>query len=920
VSIELCGVSAEPCPSTSTSFDTMAGAGMADARAKGIVAISFLGGILLAAAMVAPSVWEPIPEPFFGLEKPVPVATPLPQQPAIAVSPAPKASPPVGDLSSMAAAMPAVVKPGPRPERLAMAPIPATAQELLSRQPAIAQVLPPRPAEARPPRRAPQPIADDASPPVPEPLVIEPADASSLKSLVTRVHIHRLAAEAPTASTAAIAETPSQPARIEPPVATDSLGAAPLPGAAWSDPDSVNWTDANAQPRLAASPGPGIGQPPGSGRLFDRLRKGERIFVRGRREGHDDDERLTALQSVPDVRRPGCLWPHPATLISDLHELHQTQPDGMRHEHVEAWSRDTLNTLGNVLLSAGPRDPAAATTLIVLGEAVHRGMELADRITEGSVASDTRRAALAVSRRVAIWRAAAGMLAAPLDSASGQEQAQPATRDPHLTARCEADVGRLLESLERYEISCGMVDAAVVKETMRTIEAASLPGAAAVVRAVDEHYLSPNVRVAVHQAFIEKLLPEAEEETGPVNEIISGRQVRGTRTVTRATAVRFVPDHDEIAMLLEIQGDITSRSVTDAGPVSLTSRAASSFVVRKPLKVSPHGLLFGPATGTASNNSQLAGIQTSFDAVPVMRSLVRQLAKSQHDDALPDVNREVINKIVARACRETDETAEPQLAELAERVRQKLWMPLVRLGLEPTPVVLETSASLATLRLRLAADTQVAAHTPRPRAPTDAHLNMQLHESAINNALERLALAGQRFSLENLCGHVCERIGIERLVPEDLPEGVEVTFARSEPVRVTCADGLVQVRVTLEALESSRRNWYDVIAQVSYRPVVAGPQVFLEREGPIRISGPGHQGRMEIALRTIFGKIFPKERPLPVVPERFVANPRLEGMRAVQAVSHDGWFALALATREPPATVAAPQKNTEQASRPAIFR
>ncbi len=820
----------------------------------------------------------------------------------------------------MAAAMPAVVKPGPRPERLALAPMPATAQELRSRQPAIAQVLPPRTGEGRPPQPAPEPIANEASPSVSEPLVIEPADASSLKSLVTRVHIHRLAAEEPAASATAVAETPSRPARIEPPLATDSLGAAPLPGAAWSDPDSVNWTDTSAEPRLAASPGPAAGLPPGSGRLFDRLRKGDRIFVRGRREDHDDDERVASLQSVPDVRRPGCLWPHPATLISDLHDLHHTQPDGMRHEHVEAWSRDTLNTLGNVLLSAGPRDPAAGTTLIVLGEAVHRGMEVADRITEGSVASNTRRAALAVSRRVAIWRAAAGMLAAPLDAGTGQEQAQLATRDPHLTARCEADVGRLLESLERYEISCGVVDAAVVKETMRTIEASSLPGSAAVVRAVNEHYLSPNVRVAVHQAFIEKLLPEAEQETGPVNEIISGRQVRGTRTVTRATAVRFVPDHDEIALLLEIQGDITSRSVTDAGPVSLTSRAASSFVVRKPVKVSPHGLLFGPATGTASNSSQLAGIQTSFDAVPVMRSLVRQLARSQHDDALPDVNREVINKIVARACRETDETAEPQLAEMAERVRQKLWMPLVRLGLEPTPVVLETSASLATLRLRLAADTQVAAHTPRPRAPADAHLNMQLHESAINNALERLAIAGQRFTLEDLCHHVCERIGIDRLVPEDLPEGVEVTFARSEPVRVTCVDGLVQVRVALEAVESSRRNWYDVIAQVSYRPVVAGPQVFLEREGPIRISGPGHQGRMEIALRTIFGKIFPKERPLPVVPQRFVANPRLEGMRAVQAVSHDGWFALALATREPPATVATPPGSTQEASRPTIFR
>ena len=618
MSIELCGASAEPCPSTQFGFDTV-GAGMADARAKGIVAISFLGGVLLAAALVVPGGWEPVPEPFFGLEEPVPVAAPLPQQPAIATPPSPQASPPVGDLSSMAAAMPAVVKPGPRPERLALAPIPATAKELRSRQPAMAQAVPPRPAEARPPRPAPPPIADDASTPISEPLAIDPADASSLKSLVTRVHIHRLTAEEPAASTTAMPESPSQPARIEPPVATDSLGAAPIPGAAWSDPDSVNWTDASAPPRLAASPGPASGQASGSGRLFDRLRKGERIFIRNRRDPPGDDHRLATLQDLPDVRRPGSLWPHPVTLIADLHDLHHTPPDGLRHEPVEGWSRDTLNTLGNVLLSAGPRDPSAATMLIVLGEAVHQWMELADRINEGGVASTTRRAALAVSRRVAVWRAAAGMLAAPPAGDPDSEQAQPAAHDPLLMARSEADVGRLLESLERYETSCGAADAAVVKEALRTIEASSLSGAAAVVRAVTDHYLSPNMRLAVHQQFVEKLLPEPEETTGPVNEIINGRQVRGTRTVARTTGVQFVPDHDEIAMLLEIQGDISSRSVTDAGVVSLTSRGASNFIVRKPIKVSSQGLLFGPATGAASNNSQLAGIQTSFDAVPVMR-------------------------------------------------------------------------------------------------------------------------------------------------------------------------------------------------------------------------------------------------------------------------------------------------------------
>jgi len=69
----------------------------------------------------------------------------------------------------------------------------------------------------------------------------------------------------------------------------------------------------------------------------------------------------------------------------------------------------------------------------------------------------------------------------------------------------------------------------------------------------------------------------------------------------------------------------------------------------------------------------------------------------------------------------------------------------------------------------------------------------------------------------------------------------------------------------------------------------------------VQIGGPGHEGRMEIALRTVFGKIFAKERPVPLVPVKVTENPRLVGLRAVQAVATDGWLAIALA--EPRADV-----------------
>jgi hypothetical protein len=238
---------------------------------------------------------------------------------------------------------------------------------------------------------------------------------------------------------------------------------------------------------------------------------------------------------------------------------------------------------------------------------------------------------------------------------------------------------------------------------------------------------------------------------------------------------------------------------------------------------------------------------------------------------------------------------------MADQIREKLWRPLVTLGLEPTPVALETTEDVASVRLRLAATTQLAAHTPRPRAPADALVSFQVHETVANNALGQFGFAGQRLELPELARLVCERLGIDPYVPDDLPEGVAVTFARDEPLRLECRDGLVRVRVALEAFECGRRNWYDIVAKVAYRPVAKGAQVWLEREGPVQISGPGHQGRMEIGLRTVFGKIFAQSRPIPLVPEKVIENPRLASLRAVQSVATDGWLAIALA--EPQANV-----------------
>ena len=873
-------------------------------RGGHIVAAAFVSGLSFALAVTGPAAWEPPPESIFQIDDAGDGDRNNAVKVAIEDVPVEAERPPIAVEENLPAAAvllaskPTPPPPTPLPERLALADAPAPIGHAI-----IAQALP---TSVRDDVRVeqpatPQPMAT-AGPLLPTPVVphevgdeaVVPAESPSLRALVTRLQAEHLPAPAADASLP-----------IERP--RESPAAAPLPGEAWTDPDGVNWSESPA-PGQPAEPTPRGGRllgriadrraefrgdsssgadasavPPGAGRLLDRVR--DRI---AQRPSHD---RPAAGGAAAMPTNDGTQWPMPEALIGQLRQLAvsgDTSP-------AATWAADTLGSLATATDTSGPGDTAGEAPLIVLGDRVPEGMKIADDTPDAPLASQIRRAALALARRVAVWRAAA--------SCCAEYEAAPAAVagaevGPGLAAACTTiEVARLLDGLERYEVSRDPADAARVRESLRAVVATTLPAARALDRAVHDHYLSPNVRIAINDAFVEKMLPESTVTTGPLQDYVLGRKVRGTKTVEQSTAIRFTPHPTEIRLELLVMGEVASRTVTNAGSVAIHSRGLSTFTVFKPLEVSPRGLSFGAARGSASNQSQLAGIETGFDSVPLMGSIVRGFVRNQHDENLDQATREVNVKIVSRACHEVDQQTEPQFTKLAEQIRERFWAPMERLGLDPTAVALETSSSGATARLRLAAAMQLAAHTPRPRAPEDSLFSMQVHESSVNNACGRFGLAGRKLSLEELTRLVCSQLGLPPQVPDDLPEGVDVTFAAAEPVRIECRDGLVQVRVSLDALESGRRNnWYDIVAQVAYRPVADGLQVRLEREGPVQLSGPGHKGRMEFGLRTIFGKMFPKERPVKLVPVKMLANPRLAGVQAVQAVSADGWLAIALAT------------------------
>ena len=152
--------------------------------------------------------------------------------------------------------------------------------------------------------------------------------------------------------------------------------------------------------------------------------------------------------------------------------------------------------------------------------------------------------------------------------------------------------------------------------------------------------------------------------------------------------------------------------------------------------------------------------------------------------------------------------------------------------LDPMMIAAETTDKRFSMRIRLAGPDQLGGHTPRPQAPSDSLASIQIHESMLNNVLERLELDGQTFDLAGLGQRLAERLHRYQPKPVDPDqEDVKITFAAKDAVHVRCNDGRLEITLAIARLSKGARKWKDFQVRGLLPAGRAGP---FGRSGPRR--------------------------------------------------------------------------------------
>ncbi|MFB3107093.1 MAG: hypothetical protein ACE1ZA_19525, partial [Pseudomonadales bacterium] len=148
----------------------------------------------------------------------------------------------------------------------------------------------------------------------------------------------------------------------------------------------------------------------------------------------------------------------------------------------------------------------------------------------------------------------------------------------------------LMRSLQAYDDDPSRVNRTIVVDQLRRWQSPLSTEYQDAVQAITAHYRNANLRLAVTEELINRLVPAFHSYAERVNDTILGAQVQGRNSASTSVSVALVPDPQRLKLWLHAQGQVKSDTTSRKGPVTMVNRGQSTFSAGKQLTVQSDGI------------------------------------------------------------------------------------------------------------------------------------------------------------------------------------------------------------------------------------------------------------------------------------------------------------------------------------------
>jgi hypothetical protein len=465
------------------------------------------------------------------------------------------------------------------------------------------------------------------------------------------------------------------------------------------------------------------------------------------------------------------------------------------------------------------------------------------------------------------------------------------------------ETATLLARIEQYEWTGRPSQARRIAADVRRLKLAPGPHERELHDHLESHYRNINVRLALSDELLSRLLARSDA---------SLRSLYGTLWPGSDRAAAARPDlkvrvlpaaaagTTSVRLHVEAVGQASICTCQRQGLATVLEGSRATYTARKVLELRPEGVRVYPAQAEVEAISSWRNVESDLDGIPLVGALVRAAA-----DTSAGGSGGISRRVAADAEQALDVTIDPAAARLNEQFVRRLLVPLRDMAIDPEAIVTPSGEHRLAIRLRLASANQLAAHTPRPRARADSLASLQVHQSALNNVLERLELGGKTFTPRELQAYLQARLNLPpSAAPRPWPAHLVLKFSPIDPCLVQFDSGRVRLVVSLAELRHQSVGWADLTIQADYAPRHGAGGLEFVRHGGVQVLGRELSLASQAVLQTLAAGCLPVAvvSPLPL-PAHNPAQP--ETSQLTQLELRDGWLALALGPQSPASTTAA---------------
>jgi len=464
------------------------------------------------------------------------------------------------------------------------------------------------------------------------------------------------------------------------------------------------------------------------------------------------------------------------------------------------------------------------------------------------------------------------------------------------------DYRKLIEDIETLESDPVHRCSKTLADAMQSLRFSEHEEQAAVSQTIGLHYRNANLRLAVSEDFINRMMPKQTLIEKPVRQSILGADTRGASQVLTKLKVDFIRDPSALKIALNLDGDISSKTKSSRQGATFYNTSIANVNAVREVTLSTHGLEINGRPATVESSDSLRKFSTDWDSLPILGDMVRHFAHHEFVQARP-IAKLIMQKTIAT---QTDAEFDSQLQEKVRsaelQFNKRLIGPLQSLDLQPMVVDMQTTDTRLIVRYRLASSDQLSAYTSRPIAPGDSQLSIQVHQSTFNNTVSRVVEGDRDWTMQELSDKISDLLQQPRRpLPADAPSDVTARFEGARPITVEFEDGRLWLTLRIATLvQPGRIHLTNFIIRTSYLPTVDGLQAELNRDGVISIDGYKLATRERVPLRAIFTKVFSNRASIPMVSEELLRDPRASGLAVSQLVLNDGWLGMALSQDDSP--------------------